>query len=125
MDWTATILEIVNAIPSKNYPLDGVSMLQIFNKPENEFERPLYWRMNYRNQRAARIGEWKYLKVDDHEYLFNLAQDERERANLSERMPELLKKMRDAWEAWDIEMLNIPSDGNVTVGYSLKNMPLR
>jgi len=81
--------------------------------------------MNYRGQRAARIGEWKYLKVDDHEYLFNLSQDERERANLGERMPELLRKMQDQWESWDTEMLNIPSDANVTVGYSLKNMPLR
>jgi len=125
MDWTATILEIANAIPSKNYPLDGISMLQVLNNSAIEFERPLYWRMNYRGQRAARIGEWKYLKVDDHEYLFNLSQDERERANLGERMPELLRKMQDQWESWDTEMLNIPSDANVTVGYSLKNMPLR
>jgi arylsulfatase A-like enzyme len=125
MDWTATILEIANAIPSKNYPLDGISMLQVLNNPAIEFERPLYWRMHYRSQRAARIGEWKYLKVDDHEYLFNLSQDERERANLGERMPELLKKMQDQWKCWDTEMLNIPSDANVSVGYSLKNMPLR
>jgi arylsulfatase A-like enzyme len=81
--------------------------------------------MNYRSQRAARIGEWKYLKVDDNEYLFNIAQDERERANLGERFPALLAKMRDQWETWDAEMLSIPSDGNVTVGYSLKNMPQR
>jgi arylsulfatase A-like enzyme len=98
-------------------------MLQVLNNSTIEFERPLYWRMNYRGQRAARIGEWKYLKVDDHEYLFNLSQDERERANLGERMPELLRKMQDQWKSWDTEMLNIPSDANVTVGYSLKNMP--
>ena len=45
------------------------------------FERPMYWRMNHRGQRALRDGDWKYLRVDGHEYLFDIGDDERERAN--------------------------------------------
>ena len=37
--------------------------------------------MSHRQQRALRDGDWKYLSVDGHEYLFDLSADERERAN--------------------------------------------
>ena len=55
--------------------------------PAHRFARPLYWRMKHRDQRALRDGDWKYLKVDDHEYLFDVPADERERANLGKREP--------------------------------------
>ena len=35
-------------------------------------ERTLYWRMANRSQRAVRRGDWKYLKVADKEFLFNI-----------------------------------------------------
>ena len=38
--------------------------------------------MNHRGQRALRDGDWKYLRVDGNDYLFNIPADERERANL-------------------------------------------
>jgi hypothetical protein len=56
-------------------------------------DRPLFWRMNHRGQRAMRDGDWKYLRVDGHDYLFNLEGDERERANLAPA-PERLAAMR-------------------------------
>ena len=31
--------------------------------------------MNHRQQRALRAGRWKYLKVDAHEYLFDIRAD--------------------------------------------------
>jgi hypothetical protein len=43
--------------------------------------------MNHRGQRAARLGDWKYLRVDGHDYLFNIPADERERANHASREP--------------------------------------
>ena len=39
--------------------------------------------MNHRGQRALRDGDWKYLRVDGHDYLFDIPADERERANLA------------------------------------------
>jgi hypothetical protein len=36
------------------------------------FARPLHWRMNHRGQRALRDGNWKYLRVDGHDYLFDI-----------------------------------------------------
>jgi arylsulfatase A-like enzyme len=46
--------------------------------------------MNHRGQRALRDGDWKYLRVDGHDYLFDIPADERERANLAGREPQRL-----------------------------------
>lgn len=125
MDWTATILDIAGAHIDPEYPLDGVSMLPILKNANHLFERPLFWRMNYRGQRAYRLDEWKYLKVDENEYLFNIGADERERANLAEYFPEQLRSMRESWLSWNLTIPEIPQGANISVGYSIQNMPQR
>lgn len=125
MDWSATLLEAGGGQHDPNYPIDGVSLLQVLREPAQRFERPLYWRMNHRGQRALRQGDWKYLLVDGHEYLFNIGKDERERANLATREPERLERMRAQWLAWDASMPPIPADATVSLGYSAKDMPQR
>jgi len=125
MDWSATMLELGGGQPHPDYPLDGVSLQGVLRDPAATFERPLYWRMNHRQQRALRVGDWKYLKVDEHEYLFNIPADERERANQAAREPQRLAQMRDAWLAWDETVLPIPADAGVSLGYGAKDMPQR
>ena len=125
MDWSATLLEVGGGQPAADYPIDGVSLLPVLRNPAATFERPLYWRMNHRQQRALRHGDWKYLKVDEHEYLFNLSQDARERANLAARDPERLARMRADWLQWEASVPAIPEDASVSLGYSVKDMPQR
>jgi arylsulfatase A-like enzyme len=98
MDWSATMLEAGGASPDPGYPLDGVSLLPVLRDSTHSFERPLYWRMNHRGQRALRRGRWKYLRVDGHDYLFDIPADERERANRAPREPARLDAMRADWE---------------------------
>lgn len=125
MDWSATMLELGGGRPHPDYPLDGVSLAAVLRDPAQRFDRPLYWRMNHRQQRAVRMGDWKYLKVDGHEYLFDLAADERERANLAAREPERFAALRDAWLAWNDTVPAIPADAAVSLGYSASDMPQR
>jgi len=125
MDWSATLLDVGGAQPAPHFPIDGVSLARVLRKPSDTFERPLYWRMNHRQQRALRQGPWKYLKVDEHEYLFNIAQDARERANLAAREPERLARMREEWLRWESTVPAIPEDATVSLGYSVQDMPQR
>jgi arylsulfatase A-like enzyme len=81
--------------------------------------------MNHRGQRACRDGDWKYLRVDGNDYLFNIADDERERANHAGLQPARLERMRSAWLAWNESMPPIPEDATVSLGYSVKDMPQR
>ena len=125
MDWSATMLAAAGVAADPAYPLDGVSLLPVLADTAQRFDRALCWRMNHRGQRALRDGEWKYLRVDGNDYLFNIVADERERANLGQRHPERLAAMRAAWEAWNATMPPIPEDATVSLGYSYQDMPQR
>lgn len=125
MDWTATILEAAGVAAHPDHPLDGVSLLPVLRDPSSTFARPMFWRMKHRDQRALRDGRWKYLKVDEHEYLFDVVRDERERANRARREPQRLAAMRDAWLAWNATMPAVPDDAGVHLGYTQRDMPQR
>jgi arylsulfatase A-like enzyme len=125
MDWSATLLALGGAVPQPDHPLDGVSLEPVLRDPAATFERPLFWRMNHRGQRACRIGRWKYLRVDGHDYLFDIPADERERANLAGRQPARLAELRQAWDDWHATMPPIPHDATVSLGYGVKDMPAR
>ena len=125
MDWSATVLDAAGVAAHPDYPLDGVSLMPVLRGDGAEFARPLYWRMLYRGQRALREGDWKYLRVEDHDYLFNLAQDERERANQGGKQPERLQAMRAQWEAWNASMPAIADDASYSLVYTTANMPQR
>ena len=125
MDWSATMLDAAGVAAHPDFPLDGHSLLPVLRDPSITFARPLYWRMNHRGQRAMREGNWKYLRVDGHDYLFDLPADERERANHAARQPDRLAAMRHAWETWNATMPPIPQDATISVGYGAADMPQR
>jgi arylsulfatase A-like enzyme len=125
MDWSRTLLEAGGGEVDPKYPVDGVSLMSILKEDSEPFERPLHWRMKHRNQRALRVGPWKYLKVDEHEYLFNLENDARERANQAKLYPERLAAMKQQWIDWNDTMPPIPEEAVVSLVYELEDMPQR
>ena len=125
MDWSATMLDAAGATAAASHPLDGRSLMPLLRDATWRNDQPLFWRMNHRGQRAMRHGPWKYLRVDGHDYLFNLEGDERERANLAPIAPERLAAMVQAWEAWEATIPPIPADATVSLGYGVKDMPQR
>jgi arylsulfatase A-like enzyme len=125
MDWSATMLDAAGVSAHAAYPLDGVSLLPVLRDPTATFARPMAWRMNHRGQRAWRDGRWKYLRVDGHDYLFDIDADERERANRGPYEGDRLERLRQAWEDWNATMPPVPADATVSLGYSAKDMPQR
>jgi arylsulfatase A-like enzyme len=125
MDWSATMMHLGGAQPHVDYPLDSISLLPWLQGDAAVSQHPLFWRMKHRGQRAMRQGSWKYLRVDEHDYLFDLASDQRERANLGKHLPERLAAMRSAWEAWNATMPAIAPDAVVSLGYGVADMPQR
>jgi hypothetical protein len=85
----------------------------------------MFWRMKYNDQRAYRTGPWKYLKINAYEYLFNIENDARERANQAKREPERLSAMRAAYEAWAAQVPPVPEEARVNLVYTLADMPAR
>jgi arylsulfatase A-like enzyme len=107
MDLTATCLEAADVAPDPRYPLDGESLLRLMTDQESPWDRTLYWRMANRRQRAVRRGDWKYLKVNDRELLYDLGFDVRERDDHAARRPEFLGELRALWDRWNAQMLPI------------------
>ncbi|TAN53358.1 MAG: twin-arginine translocation pathway signal protein [Betaproteobacteria bacterium] len=108
MDWVATMLEAAGAAPHPDYPLDGASLLRVLGQPERTFERELFWRMKFRNQKAMRSANWKWLSLDGDEFLYDLSKDERERANLARRDPARLAALRARHAEWERELPEFP-----------------
>ncbi len=57
------------------------------------------------------------------EYLFNLASDPRERANLRDREPAKLAQLREAWLQWDSGLPPIPEEAKVSLVFSTNDLP--
>jgi arylsulfatase A-like enzyme len=90
----------------------------VLENPQATFARDLFWRMKYRAQRAVRSGDWKYFASEDGEFLFNLAADARERANLAKREPAKLAELRAKYEAWEKSIPPIPGEAAVSIPYT-------
>lgn len=110
MDLTATCLAAAGVEAPAGYPLDGVSLLPQLMGDAATANRKLYWRMHDPLQRASRDGHWKYLKLGEQEYLFDLAYDARERTDFAAEQPERLASMRADWEQWNATMLPLPGE---------------
>jgi arylsulfatase A-like enzyme len=109
MDWVATFLDAADVAGHPDYPLDGVSLL------ERHPDRELFWRMKFRDQKAMRRNQWKWLSIEGNEFLFDLSRDERERANLAARFPERLAELRNRYAAWEASIPPIPGDASFSV----------
>jgi len=118
MDWVATFLDAAEVAAHPGYPLDGISLLPVLKDPGARIDRALFWRMKFRNQRAMRAGDWKYLSLDGDEFLFDLSQDQRERANRARREPERLAAMRARYAAWEATIPPLPSEATFSIPYT-------
>jgi arylsulfatase A-like enzyme len=123
MDWMPTFLAAAGAAPHPEYPLDGIDLLPVLQDARRTIPRDLFWRMKFRAQKAARSGDWKYLSIEGHEYLFDLARDERERANVARRHPGKLGELKQRYLAWEAGLPPIPEDAKVSLVYGPADLP--
>ena len=107
MDWLPTLLAAAQAPVDGQNPSDGVNLLPVLQGQQPVHPRQLFWRYKSQSQWALRDGDWKYLKINEHEFLFHVVDDPRERANLRERQPEVFARLKAAWELRNQDFLEI------------------
>ena len=105
MDWMPTLLAAAGGAADPAYPLDGMNLLPHLAQDTAAVSRTLYWRYKSNHQRAMRDGDYKFLKILDNTYLFNVVSDPLERANLKDRMPDVYRRLVSSWQAWNRTML--------------------
>lgn len=105
MDWMPTLLAAAGAAPDPSFPSDGMNLLPALTRNAATIARKLFWRYKANAQRAARDGDYKFLKILNNTFLFNVVDDPMERANLKERRPDIYHRMVAEWLAWNATML--------------------
>jgi arylsulfatase A-like enzyme len=106
LDWTATFLAAAGASPSQLHPLDGIDLLPAM-EGGSPLERSIFWRTSQRSrQKAVRHGSWKYLSVEDGEYLFDLALDPGERVDRKAAEPDRFRALKAQYARWDEQMMS-------------------
>ena len=64
-----------------------------------------------------RDGDFKYLKILDNTFLFNIADDPMERANLKERRKDVYERLVGEWLQWNATMLP-EVDDSLTIAFT-------
>jgi arylsulfatase A-like enzyme len=105
MDWMPTLLAAAGTTTDPAFPSDGINLLPMLTQNAAPIVRKLFWRYKANAQRAARDGDFKFLKILDNTFLFNVVEDPMERANLKQRRKDIYERMVAEWSAWNASML--------------------
>jgi arylsulfatase A-like enzyme len=110
MDWLPTLLGAADIVPTSEVMLDGLDVSPTLLGEQPPVPRKLFWRYGAQDQAAMRDGAWKYLKINDREFLFEVVADPRERANLKDRQRAVFERLKREYAAWNDGMLAYPRD---------------
>lgn len=105
VDLMPTIVDIAQAEYPFNYqghkvlPMEGISLLPVFEGKLLSRKEPMFW--EYNGSRAVREGNWKLVAERGREWeLYNLKEDRTEMDNLVEKYPEKRAEMAKKYDAW-------------------------
>ncbi len=104
MDWLPTFLAAAGVRPIRRHRPTGSNLLPQLGGAA-PVSRKLLLALQAQFQEAMRDGDWKYLKILDNNFLFNVVDDPLERANLKERRRDLYDRLAAEWRAWNATML--------------------
>jgi len=121
MDWLPTLLSAAGTAPAASHPSDGIDLLPWLTEGAAPVPRKLFWRYKNMAQEAMRDGDWKYLKIRDNTFLFDVVQDPLERANLKDRFPDVYQRMVAEWQAWNRTMRPLDPE-SYTLGFTASEL---
>lgn len=101
LEFMPTLAAIAGAKPPA-VPLDGFDMLPILKGDAPSPRAEMFWQR--RGDRAARVGQWKWLESAKGAGLYDLATDIGETKDLSAEKPDILAMVKGRFDAWRREM---------------------
>jgi arylsulfatase len=83
----------------KIQPLEGSSLLPVFEGRERSHPSPIFW--EHEGNRAVRLQDWKLVALQGRDWeLYDLKADRTEQNNLASTRPEKVKELADLYAAW-------------------------
>ena len=97
-----TLLNIADIPLPEDIVLDGFDMMPVLSGEKQSPRTSLFWQR--RQDKAARLGNWKWVESSRGNGLFNLEEDISESTDLSASRPEKLKELKAHFAQWQTEM---------------------
>jgi arylsulfatase A-like enzyme len=97
-----TLAKAAGANPDGAIKLDGFDLLPVLRGELKSPRTEMFW--EWRGQRAARAGDWKWVESARGGGLFDLSADLGERRDLAVEKPEALQRVKFRFAAWRAEM---------------------
>jgi arylsulfatase len=114
-DIMATLVEVAGARHPDQYaghsilPLEGKSLLPIFQGKNREDPTPIFW--EHEGNRAVRLQQWKLVARHEQEWeLYDTAADRTEQNNLASAHPEKVQELSALYDAWAKRCNVVPFD---------------
>ena len=105
IDVMATCLDLAGAEYPSSFqrrnalPLEGKTLVPVFQGRQRDGHQVLCW--NVAGSRAVRTGRWKLVAAKDRAWeLYDLGMDRTEMNNLTDKNPERVREMSQAYERW-------------------------
>ncbi len=97
-----TLVSAAGASLPAGVKMDGFDMLPVLQKKAPSPRREMFWQR--RGDRAARVGNWKWMESEKGGGLYDLASDLGEQRDLAKEQPEKLGQVKARFAAWRKEM---------------------
>jgi len=97
-----TLLAATGAKPPPGVKLDGFDMLPVFRGEKKSSRTEMFWQR--RGDKAARVGNWKWLESERGTGLYDLSTDLGETKDVSKEKPEVMAKVKARFDVWRKEM---------------------
>ena len=95
--------------PPKGAVLDGFDMTPVLAGKQKSARREMFWQR--RGDKAARVGNWKWVESSRGSGLFDLSKDIGERRDVSKEAPETLAMLKSRFAAWKKAMADAEPRG--------------
>ena len=102
MEIVPTLMNEANLSLPENTIYDGFNMMPVLTGETSSSRKEMFWQR--RNDKAARVGNWKWVESAKGNGLFNLEEDIGETTDLSESHPEKLNEMKQHFAIWKQNM---------------------
>jgi arylsulfatase A-like enzyme len=97
-----TLLAATGTTAPAGVKLDGFDMLPVLRGERPSPRTEMFWQR--RSDKAARVGQWKWVDSAKGKGLYDLSTDIGESTNLTQEKPEIAKMVQDRFNAWKREM---------------------
>ncbi|MHC4721983.1 MAG: sulfatase-like hydrolase/transferase [Planctomycetota bacterium] len=105
LDILPTVAAAAGAKLPQDRKIDGVNLLPYLTGETKEQPHEILFWATWQNY-AVRQSNWKLVKNGPHTELFDLASDIGESHDLSAEHPDVAKRLKNAYEAWNTQMID-------------------